>query len=152
MRHPEHVARLIRPRSTWRSLEERGSRDHDAIDWRDACMALAGCSPLAFQAFQLRHSEEPPGRELVEHLLEVARGELNGNGTAKPEQIVALLLREERAPESHRKERHRYVALGVSRGVWKWNYAQPYARVAAALDVLVSDAWRCARARIGDAA
>lgn len=151
MHHPEHVARLIRPRSTWRDSSERSSRDHDALDWQDACLMLAGCDPLAFHAFTFRHSQEPPARELVEHLLDVAEREINGSGTVTAEQLVEVLLLEERAPESQRSERHRAAAIGITRSAWRHRAARPYARLAAALDVLVSDAWRVARARAEDA-
>lgn len=148
MFHPEGVARLLRERSTWREPTERGSRDHDALAWEDACHALAGCEPLAFQAFQLRHSEDPPGRELVAHLLKVAERALAGSEKVTAEQLVELLLREERAPENQRTEKHRYLAFGLTRGQWKHRAAKPYAVVAAELESLASDAWRVARQRL----
>jgi len=147
MRHPDAVARLMRTRSTWRDLSERGSRDHDALDWQDACLALAGAAPLAFQAFQIRHSEDPPGRELVAHLLGVAERAIVGSEVT-PEMLVELLLREERAPESQRTQKHRQLALGITRGVYRARIARPYSVVAAELEALVSDAWRIARGRL----
>lgn len=149
MSHPEHVARLLRPRSTWRD-SSRGSADHEALDWQDACLALAGSSPLAFQAFELRHSENPPGRELVAHLLQVAEKVLSSNSTVTPETLVELLLREERAPEGHRIERHRCAAVGMTRGQWRHRMARPYSVVAAEIETLASDAWRAARDRVGE--
>jgi len=146
--HPDACARLLRPRSTWREpFENRGSRDHDALSFEDACHALAGASPLAFQAFQLRHSEDPPGRELVQHLLHVAEKAIMGSDV-QPEQLVELLLREERAPESQRTQKHRQLALGITRGVYRARIARPYSEVAAALEMLVADAWRVARRRL----
>ena len=147
MSHPEHVARLLRPRSTWRD-SSRGSADHEALDWEDACLALAGSSRLAFQAFQIRHSEDAPGRELLAHLIAVAERALLGSDKVTPEQLVELLLREERAPEHHRREVHRYTAAGVTRGAWRCSLARPYAQIAAELEALVSDAWRVARDRL----
>lgn len=149
MRHPDSVARLIRPRSTWRDLSERGSRDHEAMDWQDACHALAGCPPLAFQAFELRHSENPPGRELVAHLLDVAEKAIVGSDVT-PDMLVELLLREERAPESQRTQKHRQRALGITRGQYRSRIARPYSVVAAELEALVSDAWKVARRRLRD--
>lgn len=152
MRHPEHAAQLLRPRSAWRDHSERGSRDHDALDWRDSLLALAGCSGIAYEAFMFRYSEEPPGAALVAHLLGVARAAIGSSDQVTPEQLVELLLREERAPESQRTERHRTLALGVSAAFYARRVARPYATVAAALESLSADAWRCARARIDEAA
>lgn len=147
MRHPDAVAQLLRERSAWRDLSERGSRDHDALSFEDACHALAGCEPLAFQAFQLRHSEDAPGRELVAHLLDVAERAIVGSEVTA-EMLVELLLREERAPESQRTQKHRQLALGITRGVYRARIARPYSVVAAELEALVSDAWRVARRRM----
>lgn len=147
MRHPDAVAQLMRQRSTWRDLSERGSRDHEALNWQDACLALAGAAPLAFQAFQLRHSEDPPGHELVAHLLKVAERAILGSDVTA-EMLVELLLREERAPESQRTQKHRQLALGMTRGQYRHRFARPYAVVAAELEALVSDAWRVARRRL----
>jgi hypothetical protein len=150
MHHPEAVARLMRPRSTWRDHTERGSRDHEALDWQDACLALAGCTGLAYDAFMLKHSEEPPTPALVEYLLAVARHALGSGDTVTPAQLVELLLREERAPEVQRTERHRYLACGLARGTWRYHVARPYSALAAELESLVSDAWRVARERVGE--
>jgi len=147
MRHPDAVARLIRPRSTWRDLSERGSRDHDAVDWEDACHALAGCEPLAYAAFVFRHSDDPPTPELLRHLLLVAEKAIIGSEVTA-EMLVELLLREERAPESQRTQKHRQLALGITRGVYRARIARPYSVVAAELEALVSDAWRVARDRL----
>lgn len=153
MHHPEAVAHLLRERSTWREpFENRGSRDHAAEDWTDSAAALAGCTGLAYAAFMFRHSEDPPAPALVAHLIETARRPLAGNDTVTAEQLVALLLREERAPVSQRQERHRYMALGVTRGVWRYRVARPYTAIATELESLVSDAWRVARARLDNVA
>lgn len=148
--HPDACARLLRPRSTWREpFENRGSRDHDAVDWEDACHALAGCEPLAYAAFVFRHSDDPPTPELVAHLLQVAERALpEPVDGVTPVALVELLLREERAPAVQRTEKHRYLALGLTRGQWRHRLHQPYNRLAAELDALVSDAWRVARRRL----
>jgi len=148
MRHPDACARLLRPRSTWREpFENRGSRDHEAVDWEDACHALAGCEPLAYAAFVFRHSDDPPTPELVRHLLHVAERAIIGSDIT-PDMLVELLLREERAPESQRTQKHRQLALGITRGVYRARIARPYSVVAAELEALVSDAWRVARRRL----
>lgn len=147
MRHPEGIARLIRPRSTWRDHSERGSRDHDALGFEDACIALAGASPLAYAAFQFRHSDDPPTAELVQHLLDVAERAIIGSEVTA-EQLVELLLREERAPLVQRTEKHRQLALGLTRGQYRHRIARPYSVVAGELEALVSDAWRVARRRL----
>jgi hypothetical protein len=129
--------------STWRDpAGTRGSRDREALGWEDGAALLAGASPLAFAAFTFRHSEEPPAGQLVEHLLAKARQVIGRSEHATPEQLVDLLLREERAPESHRLERHRILALGVSPGAWRRYIARPYTSIATELECLVSDAWR----------
>lgn len=146
--HPDQIASYLRQRTTWRDLQPRGGCDHAALDWEDACLALAGCSGLAFQAFSFRHSEEPPGRELVAYLLEVARRELGDRDQVTAEQLVELLLREERAPVVQRTERHRILALGVAAAFYARHVARPYASVAAAFEILASDAWRACRGRL----
>ena len=151
MHHPEHAAQLLRERTTWREpFEGRGSRDHAAAEWEDAAAALAGCSGLSYAAFMVRFSEAAPTQELLDHLVAVATRELWGKDQITPEQLVALLLREEASPEAHRKEVHRYTAAGINRGVWRSSIATPYARLAAEFESLISDAWRVARARLGD--
>jgi hypothetical protein len=140
LNHPDHLARLIRLRSTWREPGERGTRDHQAVDWKDACMALAGASPLAYAAFTFRFSEEPPTRELIVHLLAVATRELGRAPTITPEQLVEVVLREERAPANQRNAAIRACFLGLSAGQWR-ALQRPHAVVGSEIDKLVSDAW-----------
>jgi hypothetical protein len=147
MRHPDAVARLMRPRSTWRDGSERGSRDHDALGFEDAAHLLASAPPVAYAAFQLRHSDERPDLELLQHLLAIAKRELRPGLKVTPETLVIMAVAEERCAESQRTAKHRYTFAGVSRGFWEWNCERPYARVSAAIDQLCGDCWRAILAR-----
>lgn len=149
MHHPEHAAQLLRQRSAWREpFQVRGSRAFDAESWEDAAAALAGASPLAYQAFMVMHSEDPPGRELLEHLFRVAERELVGVEGVTPVALVQLAIAEARSAVTQRSERARFLFLGLTRYAWKRHAARPYSAVAGELDRLHGDAWRACRARL----
>lgn len=153
MHHPDHAAQLLRQRSAWREpFQVRGSRDHGAEDWTDAAAALAGASPLAYQAFMVMHSEDPPGRDLLLHLFGIAERELGTVEGVTPAELVQLCIAEARSAESQRSERARFLFLGLTRGQWRHRAARPYSVVAGELDKLAGDAWRACRARLDDAA
>ena len=149
MRHPDQLARHLRQRSTWREPGEgRGSRDHDALDWTDAALALGGCSPLAGAAFGWVHvGDRASRRQLEQHLLGlVARSSLPDG--LDPDALVQLALDEQHAPENQRKDRLRALVLGVDARTWKHTYQRPHARLLIEIEALVSDAWRVARDRL----
>ncbi len=148
MHHPEHAAQPLRQRSAWREpFQVRGSRAFDAESWEDAAAALAGASPLAYQAFMVMHSEDPPGRELLEHLFRIAERELVAVEGVTPVALVELAIAEARSAESQRSERARCLFLGLSRGQWRHRAARPYSAVAGEIDRLHGDAWRAPRKR-----
>jgi hypothetical protein len=148
MRHPAQVARLLEPKPGWR--EGRGSVDHDAERWEDACIAVAGASQLAYAAFKLRYSNDPPDQRLLAHLLSISRQELAEGLKVTPESLVYLAILEERAPESQRTVAHRHLAANVARGYWRHHCERPYARLGQELDALNGDAWRVIRSRLGE--
>lgn len=139
----------MRPRSTWREpFENRGSRDHDALSFEDACFMLAGCTGLAYSAFRLRYSDDQPEPMLMRHLLGIAQRELRDGLTVTPEQLVVMAVHEERTAESRRTDKARYLFVSVTRAYWRHNLARPYARISSEIDQLCSDAWKVARRRL----
>lgn len=150
--HPDQIASYLRQRTTWRDLQPRGDRDHDALGWEDAAAALAGCSPLAAAAFYWCHlGDASARRELAAHLHGVL-ARLTLPESVDPDALVQLALDEQQAPESQRKDALRALVLGVPAKVWQTRYRTPHARLLGEIDSLVADAWRCARARLDDAA
>jgi hypothetical protein len=150
MRHPDSVANLLRPRSTWRDISERGSRGHDAWSWEDAAHLLGTAPPLVWAAFMLRYSDEPPARLLLNHLVAIAARELGDASSRTPEHLVGLLVIFERGPEDARTVANYARRLEVTRGEWRWRYQRPFARVSTELDTLNSDAWQIIVRRAGE--
>lgn len=151
MRHPEHVAGLLREGSAWREpFQVRGGRDHDAEDWTDAAAALAGAGELPSAAFLWVHNADAASRRTLEaHLLSLV-GELSNGVTAA--ELVRLALDEQHAPAAQRRDDLRALVLGIDPGAWRRQYQQVHARLLAEVDSLVGDAWRTARRRLDDAA
>lgn len=146
MRHPEHVAGLLREGSTWREpFQVRGSRDFDSDDWTDAAHALAGAGPLASAAFLWCHNADAGSRRVLEaHLLGLVP-ELN---EVTPLELVALALDEQHAPQTQRRDDLRALVLGVDPDAWRRRYRAAHARLLAEVDSLAGDAWRVARGRL----
>ena len=153
MRHPEHVARLLRERSTWREpFQQRGSREHDAENWTDAAAALAGAGPLPSAAFLWCHNADTGSRRLLEHHLRGVLARFPLPESADPAELVALALDEQHCPQQQRRDDLRALVLGLPAKVWQTRYRTPHARLLAEIDSLVGDAWRVARDRLDDAA
>ena len=149
MRHPEQVARLLRPRSTWREPGEgRGSRDHDALDWTDAALALGGCSEIAGAAFGWVHVGDHGARRVLEHHLRGVLDRAAGRDADHLADLVGLALDEQHAPQAQRQDRLRALVLGIDGTKWDRHYRTPHARLLSEIDSLVSDAWRIARQRL----
>lgn len=148
MRHPEHVARLLREKPAWKEPAEYGSRDHAALGFEDACIALAGSSPLAAAAFLWVHNGDASSRQqLAPHLLDhLARFSLPDS--LDPGELVALALDEQHAPGTQRKDALRALVLGVSVEDWDRHWKRPHARLLSEIDSLAGDAWRVARDRL----
>lgn len=144
--HPDAVAALLRQQSTWQSLEERGSRAHDADSWEDAAAALAGASALASAAYLWTFCNDAASRRVLEtHLLSMVSDLSNG---IAPAVLVALALDEQLCPTSQRKDSLRALVLGVPADTWDRRYRRVHARLLATIDELTGDAWRVIRGRI----
>jgi hypothetical protein len=150
--HPDAVAHHLRQQSTWRDLQPRGDREHGAEDWTDACLAIAGCSPLAYAAFAWVHNADASSRRTLEHHLHAQLARVRLPDGLDPDVLVQLALDEQHAPENQRRDGLRAAVLGLSPSVWKRDYQNAHARLLGEISALVSDAWRVARARIDEAA
>lgn len=149
MRHPEHVAGLLREGSTWREpFQVRGGRAFDAESWEDACHALAGAGPLPTAAFMWCHVGDHSARhQLGRHLLAFAQ-RMTLPAEVDPGELVRLALDEQHAPEAQRRDDLRALVLGLTLKQWRQRYRDVHARLLAEVDSLVSDAWRVARGRL----
>ncbi len=147
MRHPEHVAGLLREGSTWREpFQVRGGRAFDADSWEDACHALAGAAPIATAAFLWVHNRDQGSRRILErHLLGLVPKLSNG---VTPLMLVSLALDEQHCPQAQRRDDLRALVLNINPLDWRRSYQRIHARLLSELDQLHGDAWRVARRRM----